>query len=173
MLVTPASRALFLSISSISGWTSVASTVPVGPDPAGQADAVIAGPGPDVGHGRAARDLEGVEHRLGLLFLDSRSRGTASRPLATTSRRRSAGPCRSAASRAGLGSCRSAGSWAWYFGLAGAAGLPAATCAGAAGCQAIEQIGDRQKRQHGEPRPGTIFVPVGAGSWRVPQSVNA
>ena len=31
MLVTPASRALFLSISSIWGWRSVARTVPLGP----------------------------------------------------------------------------------------------------------------------------------------------
>ncbi len=71
-------RALFLSISSISGWTSVARTVPVGTDPAGQTNAVIAGPGPHVGHGRSSGDLEGAKHRLGLLFFDA---GFAEQPV--------------------------------------------------------------------------------------------
>ena len=43
-----------------------------GPDPLGQADAVVAGAGPDVGDGRTLGDLERIEHRLGLLFVDSR-----------------------------------------------------------------------------------------------------
>ena len=55
----------------------------LGPDPAGQADAVITGPRADVGHGGAAGDLEGVEHRLGLLLLDP---GLAEEPVGTLPR---------------------------------------------------------------------------------------
>ena len=84
MLVTPASRAFRWSISQHLGLDVGGQDRSLGPDPPGQADAVVAGPGADVGHGRAAGDLEGIEHGLGLLFLDRASRGTASRPLAMT-----------------------------------------------------------------------------------------
>ena len=101
MFVTLACAAFRWSITSISGCKSVARTAPFGPDPLGQADAVVARAGADVGDGRALGYLERVEHGLGLLFLDRASRETASRPPPRTSRPRSAGPCRSRVGRGG------------------------------------------------------------------------
>lgn len=42
----------------------------LGANPLRQSNAVITGPGADVRHGRAGRDLECVEHRFGLLLVD-------------------------------------------------------------------------------------------------------
>ena len=72
MLVTPAVAGVALEHPQHLGLDVGGQDRPLGADPPGQADAVVAGAGADVGHGRAPGDLEGVEHRLGLLFLDAR-----------------------------------------------------------------------------------------------------